>query len=769
MKLLASPQGLDRPMKHLLLTAFCALGFGFSAVHAADEEKEPEKKITYDDDILPIFRQRCGSCHNGNDQKGGLVLDTYVGMMQGGGSGNVIEQGDASSSYLYMVITHESEPVMPPNQPKMPEAELALIRDWIDMGALENKGSKVVKKKNELAKIEISTDRPADAPVMPPESLTLDPVHVYGHANSITALATSPWAPLAAVSGYEQIVLYNTTTGLLAGVLPFPEGVPQILKFSRNGQLLMAGGGRGGASGKVIIFDIKTGNRVAEVGNEYDSVLAADISSDHALVALSGPKRLIRVHSVQTGELLYEKKKHTDWVLAAEFSPDGVLLATADRSNGLELWESLTGNEYLSLKGHSGPITDVSWRPDSNMLGSCSEDGTIRLWELNNGNEVKRWNAHGGGVSAMDFTRDGNIISIGRDRKVKLWQLDGKEIKSFGDFKDLGLEVAYDAENKRALGGDWTGEVRVWDATTGTQLFTLAPNPADLPQQLSSVTSTLAEQSKKQEALTKELAALNAKIAARSQAVEAKKKEIAGQEAALKTANEQKAAAQKKVETAKSALTKANADVTKLTGVRDQLAKDLAAQQKDAATKKDALDKAGVAKQAADKKVAELTAQVQELEKQGESAKDALAQAKTALADAQKAAEAAAQAVTAATQAHQAAIAKVQATQKSQQENAPALTAAQKAAGEQTATVKAAEQELNAANASIAKLNQIVPALKKQLAEMEKAAPATEDEKKKQAELAAGVKQTEQTVTALKAHHQRVEKQMAGAQQASAN
>ncbi|HBN76639.1 MAG TPA: hypothetical protein DD473_12640, partial [Planctomycetaceae bacterium] len=470
-------------MKTFLITSAILLTSLYIAEVSAAEEEAAVEKITYDDHILPILRQRCGSCHNASDQKGGLVLDSFTGLMSGGGSGDSVEPGDASSSYLYMVVAHESEPFMPPNQPKIPDKELTLIKDWIDMGALQNKGSKVVKKKNDLAKIEISTERPADAPVMP-VSVPLTPVHTPTSGNSVTALACSPWAPLAAISGYEQILLYDTSSGLLSGVLPFPEGTPQILKFSRNGQLLMAGGGQGGASGRVIVFDIKTGSRVAELGNEYDSVLAADISSDHAMVVLCGPKRMIRVYSVQTGEQLYEKKKHTDWITAAEFSPDGVLLATADRSNGMTLWEAMTGNEYLNLKGHTGAITDVSWRPDSNLVASSSEDGTIRLWELNDGNEVKKWNAHGGGVSAMDYTRDGNIISIGRDRVVKLWQADGKEIKAFGGLPDLGMEVAFDAESNRAIGGDWTGDVRVWDATTGTHLFSLATNPPGLSEQL---------------------------------------------------------------------------------------------------------------------------------------------------------------------------------------------------------------------------------------------------------------------------------------------
>ncbi len=82
--------------------------------------------------------------------------------------------------------------------------------------------------------------------------------------NALTALAASPWAPLVAVGGQKQVLLYHTETLEPLGVLPFPEGFPTIIRFSRNGQLLLTGGGLGGKSGKVVLWDIKTGERIAD-------------------------------------------------------------------------------------------------------------------------------------------------------------------------------------------------------------------------------------------------------------------------------------------------------------------------------------------------------------------------------------------------------------------------------------------------------------------------------------------------------------------------
>jgi len=489
-------------MRHLLLTSCLLL-----VVTPAFAQDAAVEKITYNDHILPLFKQRCGSCHNANDRKGGLTLDNFAGTMQGGSSGAVVEGGDSSSSYLWSLVTHESEPKMPPNADKIPEAELTLIQKWIDGGLLESSGSSArMKKKSNLAKIEVSGERPAD--IAMPVGYLGDPMIQSPTRNAVTALTCSPWAPLAAISGHRQITLYHTQTFEVLGVLPFPEGQPQVLKFSRDGSMLMAGGGRGGASGKVIVYDVKTGERKAEVGDEYDSVLAADISADLTMIALGGPKRMLRVYSTETGELLFENKKHNDWITAIEFSPDGVLIASGDRSNGLLVWESSTGKEFYNLLGHTGMITDVSWRPDSNVVASSSEDNTIRLWEMNNGTEVKKWTANGGCL-AVDYIRDGRLVSNGRDQVVRLWNGDGGQLREFPGQTDLGMEVAFDAESERVLAGDWTGMVRVWNAADGVLLNEFNTNPPTIDASIAAVEQAFGGASTELTQASNQLAALN--------------------------------------------------------------------------------------------------------------------------------------------------------------------------------------------------------------------------------------------------------------------
>ncbi|MCR9120512.1 MAG: hypothetical protein NXI22_26565, partial [bacterium] len=102
------------------------------------------EKVTYDDHVKPVLRESCFKCHNQNEDKGGLALDTYARLMEGGSSGEVVYAAELDNSRLWHLVNHEDEPAMPPNSPKLAAAKLAVIKKWIDGGALENSGSKAV-------------------------------------------------------------------------------------------------------------------------------------------------------------------------------------------------------------------------------------------------------------------------------------------------------------------------------------------------------------------------------------------------------------------------------------------------------------------------------------------------------------------------------------------------------------------------------------------------------------------------------------------------
>ena len=462
-------------------TLCCVFLVGASLVQGAE-------KVTYNDQVLPIFRNACLNCHNPDKKKAGLDLSTYQATLQGSENGRVIESGNAGASLLFKCVKQTEEPKMPPKGDRLTDLEVAVIEEWIRGQLLETAdGKAVVAARNNVQAAVVSLEKPAGPPPMPGD-LPLEPVLQVPRSTALLALAASPWAPLVAVGGQKQIALYHTGSLEPLGVLPFPEGFPAVLRFSRNGQLLLAGGGLGGKSGRVALWDVQTGDRVATLGNEFDQVLGADLSPDHRFVALGGPAKAVKIYSTKDGQLVHSMKKHTDWVTAVAYSPDGKLLATGDRNGGIQLWEGDTGKEYSALPGHKVMVTSLAFMPG--VVASASEDGSVKLWDVKEGKEIRSWTAHPGGAAWVDFTPDGRLVSCGRDKLCKVWDQTGKMLGQTEPFSDIALRAV--VSNDRVIAGDWSGLIKV-SALDGKPLGELSANPPPLSERFANAQTRLAQ------------------------------------------------------------------------------------------------------------------------------------------------------------------------------------------------------------------------------------------------------------------------------------
>lgn len=448
----------------------------------------------YEEHIKPLFRAHCLKCHNADEASADLNLASYDAVLKGGSSGDVVKPGRPESSQLYRAMAHlDGAEAMPPESPNLAEEKLALVREWIRGGLIPGKrGKSVLRSVGELLAV-----KPGVASPMP-VSIPATPLNVTTRPPIPQALAASPGAKLFAVSGQEQVLLFGAASGdkeidspsdagyALLGALPFPEGTIHDLRFSRSGTLLMAAGGRGASLGRVVLFDVKTGKRAAEVGDEVDSVLAADVTPGHKYVALGGPNRLVKIYRTDTGEAVHKIKKHTDWVTAIAFSPDGKLLGTGDRSGGIHVWETENGAIVFSLSEHKVRVTDLAWRPDGTILASGSDDGTVILWSLKDGFPIRNIVAHSQkssprysrrtGVLDVDFAHGGRFLTTGRDSSTRLWYPNGESHLQLAE-PTLPVSATFLAGGNLAVVGRFDGSLGIYDLKTKKLLQTLSTVP----------------------------------------------------------------------------------------------------------------------------------------------------------------------------------------------------------------------------------------------------------------------------------------------------
>ena len=99
---------------------------GLMAPCCADE-------IDFASDVFPILRRRCVECHGAGLQESGLRLDDGPALR----AAKVVAGGQLEHSELWRRVTlgDDSDERMPPTGDRLPAAELAVLRSWIQQGA----------------------------------------------------------------------------------------------------------------------------------------------------------------------------------------------------------------------------------------------------------------------------------------------------------------------------------------------------------------------------------------------------------------------------------------------------------------------------------------------------------------------------------------------------------------------------------------------------------------------------------------------------------
>ncbi len=119
--------------KFIVLTILCC------TIGAAQGKKQ---KISFKDDVMPIFQKKCLNCHNTEDESpSGLYLDNYVELMKGDSKhGPVVtaKKGEESVIITKLRGTASFGKQMPRGKKPLDDEMIELISTWIDQGAKNN-------------------------------------------------------------------------------------------------------------------------------------------------------------------------------------------------------------------------------------------------------------------------------------------------------------------------------------------------------------------------------------------------------------------------------------------------------------------------------------------------------------------------------------------------------------------------------------------------------------------------------------------------------
>ena len=95
-------------------------------------------EVDFRRDIQPIFNHHCAECHGEKKAKAGLRFDRKATVFKGGDSGQpAVFPGKSADSLLIKKITsHDADEMMPPKGERLSGAQVNLLRQWIDSGAV---------------------------------------------------------------------------------------------------------------------------------------------------------------------------------------------------------------------------------------------------------------------------------------------------------------------------------------------------------------------------------------------------------------------------------------------------------------------------------------------------------------------------------------------------------------------------------------------------------------------------------------------------------
>ncbi len=109
---------------------------GLPTADAADQPAADAGAIDFEKQIQPLFAKHCVDCHRADKNESGFRLDLGHLAIKGGDRGVAIVPGKSGESILFQALIGKGDVTsMPYEKPRLPAADIELIKKWIDSGA----------------------------------------------------------------------------------------------------------------------------------------------------------------------------------------------------------------------------------------------------------------------------------------------------------------------------------------------------------------------------------------------------------------------------------------------------------------------------------------------------------------------------------------------------------------------------------------------------------------------------------------------------------
>ncbi|WP_158261428.1 MULTISPECIES: SHD1 domain-containing protein [Pirellulaceae] len=201
----------------------------------------------------------------------------------------------------------------------------------------------------------------------------------------------------------ETIQVWNAADGQLMANLPSDaEGMTRVA-FSHNGRMFATGGGRG----RVIVWDAKTLQPLAECEGQSEEIYAMAFSWKDDRLAVASRDRTASVWSVPDGKHLYHVERKNMGIQWVGFSADDSLLLTSSNSTS-EAWNASDGTMVGSIESIARA---ADYLEDRSLVGIGDDaDNTLIKWNSIDATSEVLWPGMIGYPVAI--SQDGQLLAI---------------------------------------------------------------------------------------------------------------------------------------------------------------------------------------------------------------------------------------------------------------------------------------------------------------------------------------------------------------------